>query len=385
MNNSKNLFNIPLIFGKSDLLRLSKDLNIALGLKDRMKGIARLPDGRDLPIIINPVHETIVGLGPWFAECDTSKYNSVEITVVENKEENILLSVQFSTAKHNPYSKNSTHQMQIPDEGLYLGQKLESEFLKIRPTNEPVTLNKSDLLKHIFICGKTGTGKTVLAKILLEEVALLRIPVIAIDLKGDISSLAIQATGEDPRDLIPWIPVREGAEKEKKAAEISSGHREHLKEWGFDFIHPTDFNKKVRVQVFTPRSDVGFRLAISPFVEPNIDIDELREEDQDSFEEFVEFMANSFVSRLTLNKQKSEKAGGYVYEIIKSFWQKGISLKGYVGIERILDEIKNDSNGIETIGEMLTNEYITTRDRDIISDSINRLTIGAQKRGFPSF
>ncbi len=45
--------------------------------------------------------------------------------------------------------------------------------------------------RHAGIFGSTGSGKTVLGKIICEEAARHGIPVIAIDPQGDIASLAL--------------------------------------------------------------------------------------------------------------------------------------------------------------------------------------------------
>ena len=73
------------------------------------------------------------------------------------------------------------------------------------------------------------------------------------------------------------------------------------------------------VSIFTPRSNSGFRLALSAFVEPPQDIRNLQENDPDAYEDVIQFMSETFVSRLNLNKTMSEKAKGYVYEIIRLF------------------------------------------------------------------
>ena len=62
--------------------------------------------------------------------------------------------------------------------------------------------------RHGFVCGATGTGKTVTLKVLAESFSALGVPVFLVDVKGDLSGM-----------------IRPGADKEaernKKAIERS--------------------------------------------------------------------------------------------------------------------------------------------------------------------
>ena len=52
-------------------------------------------------------------------------------------------------------------------------------------------LESSDLTTHGVIVGMTGSGKTGLAIVLLEEALLAGIPVLVLDPKGDMGNLAL--------------------------------------------------------------------------------------------------------------------------------------------------------------------------------------------------
>lgn len=371
---------LNLNIGKGDLLRLPqsfiKDLNITNPIKTRVA----LPNKNSLIVIINPVDRTIFGLKPWLQRIPDENVQSIELTVIKNNP--LSLSVAFSQNSPDLVNINDDSKISRPENGLFIGRKLEPDFLQVLRTNEPVTIAKEDLLQHIFICGSTGYGKTVLAKSIIEEAAMKDIPTIAIDLKGDISSLAISISGENPKEIIPWLGSTSDSDQESEASKISERQKDKLKKWGMDFSQIEHFNEKVIVNVFTPKSDHGFRTALSVFVHRPQELSRMQEHAQDEFIEAIHFMAESFVSRLTLSKRQAQKATGYIEEIIKKFWNEGVNLRGYEGLQRILDEIVTGNAGIEQIGGKLTEEYISSQDRQNISDSINTLLFGAQKLWF---
>ena len=83
-------------------------------------------------------------------------------------------------------------------------------------TDEKMFYNPSDLNTHCVITGMTGSGKTGLGILLLEEIALKKIPTIIIDPKGDLTNLLLHFPNMKGKDIAPWLdaeaPVREGKE-----------------------------------------------------------------------------------------------------------------------------------------------------------------------------
>jgi len=73
-------------------------------------------------------------------------------------------------------------------------------------SGEPFTLPLSALKRHFLALGGTGSGKTVLCKALIEECIRYRLPCVAIDLQGDILSLALQSM-DCPEGAVPVSDV----------------------------------------------------------------------------------------------------------------------------------------------------------------------------------
>ncbi len=113
-------------------------------------------------------------------------------------------------------------------------------------TEKLVTMPSKTLAKHCFALGSTGSGKTVLGKVFIEEVTRQGVPSIIVDPQGDLSSLLLREdTGK----------VREN---------------------GLTGIFES-YHDKVEVRIFTPVASRGIPISINPFkpVDRNLPMEEL--------------------------------------------------------------------------------------------------------------
>jgi len=70
-------------------------------------------------------------------------------------------------------------------------------------SGERVQLPPQGLTTHGFVLGMTGSGKTGLCVALVEELVRAKVPVIAVDTKGDLATLLLALSPEDPA-LATW-------------------------------------------------------------------------------------------------------------------------------------------------------------------------------------
>jgi len=194
-------------------------------------------------------------------------------------------------------------------------------------------------------------------------------------------------SGEDPVDFIPWVHAERNETREQVAVRLAAEHCRNLRRWGIppEFIEVA--KKRIGVNVFTPRSNDGFRLSLSAFPETSENLPAMRESDPDGYDSLLEFLAQQFVSRLTLNKPCADKARGYVFEILKTCFARGMQMHGYDGVKNVLEEFRSPRLGIDLIGDLPTDEYITSKDREHLANAANALLTGAGRRmyeGWPA-
>ncbi|MBD3349963.1 MAG: DUF853 family protein, partial [Candidatus Lokiarchaeota archaeon] len=372
---------IPFKPSKGGLLLLSTNFCDVLPQKERHHAIAILNENDELPVIIDPRERTLWGLDKFFSDFMQENTHSLEITI-KNKNP-FKFTIKGSKNHPEPVKPITADIDQRPDQGIYLGQEKIYQFDGWIAKNYLMTLDTSDLNTHVFICGVTGSGKTVLGKIFLEEAALKGIPCIAIDLKGDISSLALIFSGaEEPAELAPFVRTKENESFEIKYAQLANEQKRNLGSFGITAKDVFQYQNQASINIFTPKSNSGFRLAFSAFLKPPKELEKMQKEDIDAYQEAIDFTSENFVNRLQLPKSLKNKAKGYIYEIIKYYWDLKQSMEGAEGIQMILNEFLQPELPISRIGGMDIAEWINDKERRQISGAINELLIGAGRLWF---
>jgi hypothetical protein len=86
----------------------------------------------------------------------------------------------------------------MADHDLYVGIEIDG--------SDRVTLDMDHLTTHAVCLGMTGSGKTGLGIVALEELARRGVSLLVIDLKGDMVDLLLNFPSFAPEDFAPWLP-----------------------------------------------------------------------------------------------------------------------------------------------------------------------------------
>ncbi len=148
----------------------------------------------------------------------------------------------------------------MPDRGAFhLGAIVDPATGK--PGADELVIGSSELTTHGVIVGMTGSGKTGLAVVLLEEALLAGIPALIIDPKGDMANLALTFPELEPSSFLPWVdPAQaqsEGITVEQLAEKTATSWREGLAAQGIGPERIRQLKDAADVTVYTPGSSAG--------------------------------------------------------------------------------------------------------------------------------
>lgn len=133
-------------------------------------------------------------------------------------------------------------------------------------SEELVLYDAKDLTTHAVIIGMTGSGKTGLGIGLLEEAAIDRIPVIAVDPKGDLGNILLTFPDLAPSDFRPWINPQDAAAKGQDPDAYAVGQaalwRQGLAGWHQDGDRIHRLREAADFAIYTPGSSAGRPLAL---------------------------------------------------------------------------------------------------------------------------
>ncbi len=115
------------------------------------------------------------------------------------------------------------------------------------------------LVTHGAVLGMTGSGKTGLLTVLVEEALRGGIPVLMIDVKGDLPNLLLSLPDFTGPTLEPWIDVgpNDARSVQELAASLAQERRDKLARWSIAEPELAAYRAATTFRVITPGSNAG--------------------------------------------------------------------------------------------------------------------------------
>lgn len=173
---------------------------------------------------------------------------------------------------------------------LYLGIELDPETSE--RTDEKLELASDRLTTHGVIVGMTGSGKTGLGIVLVEEILASGVPVLILDPKGDMGNLLLNFPTFEPKDFEPWVDSGEARRKGLSTAELAEKEaakwKKGLEGSGIDAARMRRIKDDVEIRIITPGSTAGIPLnLVGDLSPPTASWDEHGESIRDEIEGLV--------------------------------------------------------------------------------------------------
>ncbi|HEC23460.1 MAG TPA: DUF87 domain-containing protein [Chloroflexi bacterium] len=148
---------------------------------------------------------------------------------------------------------------------FYLGARVDPETGQVIP-DDVVYYDSRDLTTHGVILGMTGSGKTGLGVVILEEAVIDNIPVLVIDPKGDITNMLLAFPDLTPEYFKPWVNPEDALRADQAlddyARTVAEMWREGLAQWGITNERIQTYRYGARFSIYTPGSTAGLPISI---------------------------------------------------------------------------------------------------------------------------
>ena len=233
---------------------------------------------------------------------------------------------------------------------------------------DPIQVPWADLLRHTFICGGTGSGKTVLVKSLLEQAAVNGIPSVVIDPAGDYVFLALAEALKDEQSLANYSESyaknygpENSFEKSTKywlEAFLEDQKQNHL--GGVTLPEIKGYKKNTFVRIFAPGSSrQGTPLALPP-IDGHLLQRDAAEEEEDYIKRVDEIVL-TMVKTLGVRPRNQDRFATFLREIINTGANAG-DFEGRSGdrfLERLTQLLPRYSEVLRDIGGVPIEDFIT--------------------------
>lgn len=250
---------------------------------------------------------------------------------------------------------------------FYLGKEFD---IPSRKRSENFLLYDSkDLTTHAVIIGMTGSGKTGLGISMIEEALIDKIPVIAIDPKGDLGNLALQFPGLSASEFRPWVDPQQaanaGSNVEAYAEHQATLWRDGLAQWGEDGARIQRLRDAADVTIYTPGSTAGRPLSIlQAFSAPPAAV----REDSESFRDRVDATATSVLALLGVEGDPiSSREHILLANLLSASWSEGRDLD----LAGLIAAIQTPP--FSTIGVMPLDSVFPPKERLVLAMKLNNL------------
>ena len=227
---------------------------------------------------------------------DGSPVGDESSTGVDEKSGSLARIVGDIFSNDSVMTETSTSNQDFKPKGMFLGSR--------RDNAKPIDIPPQVLARHAAMLGSTGSGKTVMAKALIEEAAIAKIPSLIIDPQGDLARLAL---GIDEKDLT---------------------------DQGGDVSRARKLLDMCEVRIWTPLRSKGLPLCIDPFRAPPADLDP---------EEAItawDMVAAGFTSLAGFDVEKAQGKviKPFLYEILVEGTKLGVDVGDFRSLAKVVRE-----------------------------------------------
>ena len=256
---------------------------------------------------------------------------------------------------------------------LYLGAELDPAGGK--PAGRLLEYDPDDLTTHGVCFGMTGSGKTGLCLVLLEEAVRSGVPVFMIDPKGDLANLLLTFPDLTPQEFEPWIDQGQAAAAGKSPADFAAAAaaqwRQGLAVSGLGGKDVAALRNAASWHLYTPGSTAAAPInMLGGFAPPAGLAASQWEDDPEPLRARIAGTVAALLDLVEIDGDATRSPEGiFLAKLFEMSWKEGRP----VTLELMIRELQDPSASMKTLGAMDTEAMLPRARRMSIATALNAL------------
>ncbi|WP_437933002.1 helicase HerA-like domain-containing protein [Sorangium sp. So ce341] len=247
----------------------------------------------------------------------------------------------------------------------------------------PLELPAHHLVTHGVVVGMTGSGKTGLVMVLVEEALRSGVPVLMVDVKGDLPNLLFTFPELSPAEFEPWIDpsaaARDGRGTADVAAELAARWRAGLAASGLGPADVAALRARMAPRLLTPGTTAGEPIHVLSALETP---SSLWDEDEEAAREAL---SASLSLLLRLVGRDPDPARSREHVLLAHLAERRLRERRAAGLEELLADLA--APPIAAVGALDVDAFFAPKERQALARELNTLlaspTFATWRKGAP--
>ncbi|AUX33553.1 uncharacterized protein SOCE836_057130 [Sorangium cellulosum] len=247
----------------------------------------------------------------------------------------------------------------------------------------PLELPAHHLVTHGVVVGMTGSGKTGLVMVLVEEALRSGVPVLMVDVKGDLPNLLFTFPELSPVEFEPWVDpaaaARDGRGTADVAAELAARWRAGLAGSGLGPADVAALRARMAPRLLTPGTTAGEPIHVLSALETP---SSLWDEDEEAAREAL---SASLSLLLRLVGRDPDPARSREHVLLAHLAERRLRERRAAGLEELLADLA--APPIAAVGALDVDEFFAPKERQALARELNTLlaspTFATWRKGAP--
>ncbi|WP_437539575.1 helicase HerA-like domain-containing protein [Sorangium sp. So ce726] len=247
----------------------------------------------------------------------------------------------------------------------------------------PFELPAHHLVTHGVVVGMTGSGKTGLVMVLVEEALRSGVPVLMVDVKGDLPNLLFTFPELSPAEFEPWIDPSAAARDGRSTADVAEGlaarWRDGLASSGLGPADVAALRARMAPRLLTPGTTAGEPVHVLSALETP---SPLWDEDEEAAREAL---SASLSLLLRLVGRDPDPARSREHVLLAHLAERRLRARRAAGLEELLADLAEPP--IAAVGALGVDEFFAPKERQALARELNTLlaspTFATWRKGAP--